>query len=105
MYIYSLPDWPKFQWDEQFLAPRLTELKIKQARLLGRMEGLGPSYQAQTNVNSLALELIKSCEIEGQLLDQNAVYKSFSKILGIEDVKPVEQKFVYKTVDVGAHEG
>jgi Fic family protein len=105
MYLYSLPDWPKFQWDEQFLAPRLTELKIKQARLLGRMEGLGPSYQAQTNVSSLALELIKSCEIEGQLLDQNAVYKSFSKILGIEDVKPVEQKFVYKTVDVGAHEG
>jgi Fic family protein len=88
MYIYSLPDWPKFHWDEQFLAPRLTELKIKQARLLGRMEGLGPSYQAETHLRNLATELIRSYEIEGHVLDRQQVFDAFGRLLGLPGIKP-----------------
>lgn len=88
MYIYSLPDWPKFHWDEQFLAPPLIELKIKQARLLGRMEGLGPSYQAEAHLRNLATEQIRSFEIEGQILDRQKVYDAFGKLLALPGIKP-----------------
>lgn len=104
MYIHTLPDWPKFHWDDQFLAPRLTELKIKQARLLGRMEGLGPTFQAETHLRTLATELMRSCEIEGQLLDEDAVYTALGQLLGLSNVKPIEQKISFKTIEVNALE-
>ncbi len=104
MYIYSLPDWPKFHWDDQFLAPRLTELKIKQARLLGRMEGLGPSYQAVTNLHNLATELIKSNEVEGHLLNKEAVYEAFGKILDLPGIKPQEQALALKNLNLSLAE-
>jgi Fic family protein len=104
MYIYSLPDWPKFHWDDQFLAPRLTELKIKQARLLGRMEGLGPHYRAVTHLHTIATELMKSSEIEGHPLNREAVYHAFGELLEMPDVKPMEQKIALKNIDLNIAE-
>lgn len=104
MYIYSLPDWPKFHWDDQFLAPRLNELKIRQARLLGRMEGLGPNYQAVTHLHSMATELIKSNEVEGHLLQKEAVYEAFGKILNLPGVKPLEQPVALKNINLNLAE-
>ena len=40
-YIHQLPDWPRFRWDREALAGPLAEIRHRQGRLLGRMEGLG----------------------------------------------------------------
>ena len=40
-YIHQLPEWPDFRWDQDGLAGRLAEIRHRQGRLLGRMEGLG----------------------------------------------------------------
>ena len=101
MYIHNLPDWPKFHWDEPFLAPRLNELKVKQARLLGRMEGLGPSFQSASHLRYTATEIMLSCEVDGHLLDQDAVYRSLGDLLGLQGVKPMEQKLTLRTLDLG----
>lgn len=101
MYIYDLPDWPKFHWDEPLLASRLNDFKVKQARLLGRMEGLGPNFQAESHLRYLASEIMRSCEIEGHVLDQEAVYKTLGDKLGLREVKPLEQKVTLKTLDIG----
>ena len=45
VYIHQLRGWPKFKWDHESLAPVLAELRYKQGRLIGRMEGLGFDLQ------------------------------------------------------------
>jgi len=101
MYIHNLPEWPKFHWDESLLASRLNDLKVKQARLLGRMEGLGPNFQAATHLRYMATEIMRSCEIEGHVLDQAAVYRALGDLLELRDVKPLEQAITLKTLDIG----
>jgi len=36
-YIHELPDWPKFHWNQD----KLAEVRHRQGRLIGRMEGMG----------------------------------------------------------------
>ena len=40
-YIHQLADWPNFTWDHKALAALLAEVRHRQGRLIGRMEGLG----------------------------------------------------------------
>jgi len=40
-YIYDLPDWPRFRWNQEAIFPRLTGVRHKQDRLIGRMQALG----------------------------------------------------------------
>jgi Fic family protein len=40
-YIHENPDWPNLRWDNATLLPLLADVRHRQGRLLGRMEGLG----------------------------------------------------------------
>ena len=46
-YIYDKPNWPKFYWDKEALAEKLTTVHHQQGRLLGRMESLGFQLQRE----------------------------------------------------------
>ncbi|HEY4834796.1 MAG TPA: DUF4172 domain-containing protein, partial [Bradyrhizobium sp.] len=35
-YIYELPKWPKFEWDQRGLAKQLAAVRHRQGRLIGR---------------------------------------------------------------------
>lgn len=83
-YIYQLAGWPGFKWDEKLIAPLLTETRHRQGRLLGRMEALGFGLQEEANLSTLALEVVKSSEIEGELLNAEEVRSSIARRLGIE---------------------
>lgn len=83
-YIHELPDWPKFKWDEETLVPSLSDLRHRQGRLIGRMEMLGFDLQAEASLNSLTEEVVKSSEIEGEILDRDQVRSSLARRLGIE---------------------
>lgn len=83
-YIHELPEWPKFRWDNEALVPSLSNIRHRQGRLIGRMEVLGFDLQAEANLNSLTEEVVKSSEIEGEILDRDEVRSSLARRLGIE---------------------
>ena len=83
-YIHELADWPRLRWDQQALAGPLADIRHRQGRLLGRMEGLGFVLQKEAELETLTLEVLKSSEIEGEKLDAAQVRSSIARRLGIE---------------------
>ena len=83
-YIHQLPDWPHFHWHQEALTRRLTEIRHRQGRLLGRMEGLGFSLRREAELETLTLDVLKSSEIEGEKLDAGQVRSSLARRLGLE---------------------
>jgi len=83
-YIHERPEWPHFQWDQDALAGPLAEIRHRQGRLLGRMEGLGFPLQKEAELRTLTLDVLKSSEIEGEKLDPEQVRSSIARRLGLE---------------------
>jgi Fic family protein len=83
-YIHQLPEWPRFHWDQEALAAPLAEIRHRQGRLLGRMEGLGFSLQKEAELATLTLDVLKSSEIEGENLNPEQVRSSIARRLGME---------------------
>ena len=83
-YIYELADWPQFRWSEEKLAAQLARVRHHQGRLIGRMEGLGFQFKAEAVLQTLTEEVIKSSEIEGEVLDREQVRSSIARRLGMD---------------------
>lgn len=83
-YIHQLPDWPRFNWDREALAAPLAEIRHRQGRLLGRMEGLGFALQKEAELETLTLDVLKSSEIEGEHLNPDQVRSSIARRLGLD---------------------
>lgn len=83
-YIYNVQGWPDFRWDEGLLAPRLAALRHRQGRLIGRMEALGFDLRAEAVLTTLTEDVLKSSEIEGEILDQEQVRSSIARRLGMD---------------------
>lgn len=84
IYIHQLKGWPDFTWNEEKLAKRLAEVRHRQGRLLGRMEGLGFSLQKEATLQTLTLDVLKSSEIEGEILNPDQVRSSIARRLGMD---------------------
>jgi Fic family protein len=69
IYVYEHKKWPEFHWDQEKIAFRLAEVRYRQGRLLGRMEGLPVDLQNEANLRTLALDVQASGEIDGELPD------------------------------------
>ena len=50
MWIHEHKDWPSFTWDGEALASKLADIRYRQGRLLGRMEGLGFELKNEANL-------------------------------------------------------
>ncbi len=83
-YIHELPNWPNFQWDPKMLTGPLAQLRHRQGRLIGRMETLGFSLQKEATLQTLTQDVVKSSEIEGEILDRDQVRSSIARRLGME---------------------
>lgn len=83
-YIHQKAGWPQFTWDEQKLLKLLVAIGHKQGRLIGRMEGLGFSLQNEATLMNMTSEVIKSSEIEGEILDHDQVRSCIAKRLGMD---------------------
>lgn len=84
MYIHQRKDWPHFQWDKEKLAELLARVRYSQGRLIGRMEALGFALREEAVLQTLTQEVIKSSEIEGEVLNQDQVRSSLARRLGID---------------------
>ena len=74
----------QFQWDQTALAERLAAVRHRQGRLIGRMEGLGFPLRSEAILQTLTQDVLKSSEIEGEILDQDQVRSSIARRLGID---------------------
>jgi Fic family protein len=83
-FIHEQPDWPSFTWDAGSLAPALADLRHRQGRLLGRMEGLGFELRAESSLATLTSDVVKSSAIEGEALDAGQVRSSIARRLGLD---------------------
>jgi Fic family protein len=84
VYIHERPDWPEFRWNSEKLAEPLAQARHKQGRLLGRMESLGFKLKAEATLQTLTEEVVKSSEIEGEILDRDQVRSSIARRLGMD---------------------
>ncbi len=89
-YIHEQENWTNFTWNEQLVSTKLAETRNLQGRLLGRMESLGFNLQDEAILTTLTLEVVKSSEIEGEILDLEQVRSSIARRLGIELAGAVE---------------
>ncbi len=83
-YIYQQPDWPRFNWDSNAIILPLSNVRHMQGKLVGKMEALGFSLRNEAVLETLTTEVIKTSEIEGQILDLDQVRSSIARRLGIE---------------------
>jgi Fic family protein len=84
MYIHQLNNWPEFDWDYQKLATKLSEVRYRQGKILGQMNAMGFKLKEETILQTLTLDVLKSSEIEGEILNPDQVRSSIAKRLGIE---------------------
>lgn len=85
-YIHQLAQWPKFDWKQESLSKLLLDVHRRQGKLVGYMDALGFSLRNEANLKTLTLDVLKSSEIEGEILDSNQVRSSIARRLGIEVV-------------------
>jgi Fic family protein len=83
-YIHELPKWPKFEWNQHTLAGQLAAVRHRQGLLLGRMQALGFSLREEAVLKTLTEDVLKSSEIEGEILDKDQVRSSIARRLGME---------------------
>ena len=83
-YIHELRSWPGFTWDSKGLAPLLSEVRLRQGLLVGKMRGFGLASRWTATLKVLTEETIKSSAIEGVKLDPENVRSSLARRLGLE---------------------
>ena len=84
MYLHHSKDWPKFNWDNDTLLPYVSKVRDLQGRLIGRMEGIGFELKEEAVLETLTEDIVKSSEIEGELLNPEEVRPSVARRLGME---------------------
>ncbi|MGY4334972.1 Fic family protein [Bradyrhizobium sp. LB7.2] len=84
VYIHERAEWPEFEWNAEKLADALVQVRHQQGRLLGRMENLGFQLKAEASLQTLTEEVVKSSEIEGEILDRDQVRSSIAQRLGMD---------------------
>lgn len=84
MYIHELTDWPGLRWSDEQLAQPLAAVRHRQGRLIGHMEALGFPLRAEAVLHVLTEDVLKSSEIEGELLDREQVRSSIARRLGMD---------------------
>ncbi len=82
-YIHQRSGWPNFQWDNKQLAVKLAAVRYRQGLLIGRMASLGFPLRAENALNTMVLDVLKSSEIEGEILDREQVRSSIARRLGV----------------------
>ncbi|MEA2881251.1 MAG: hypothetical protein QOH32_470 [Bradyrhizobium sp.] len=83
-YIHELRDWPDFRWDLDSLTRQLAAVRLRQGRLIGRMQTLGFRQQEEAVLTTLTEDILKSSEIEGEILDSDQVRSSIARRLGMD---------------------
>lgn len=84
MYIHERTGWTHFTWDSKTVATVLSNVRLHQGTLLGKMQGYGFSSRWDATLKILTEETIKSSAIEGVVLNPETVRSSMARKLGLD---------------------
>ncbi len=82
-YIYEQENWIDFSWNDKAINAIFGEVKLMQGKIIGQMNALGLSAKEEATLTALTLDVVKSSEIEGELLNYEQVRSSIARRLGI----------------------
>lgn len=82
-YIYQKENWPNFHWNNEEILGLIGKVRNLQGRIIGKMEVLGFELQNEAVLENLTLDVIKSTEIEGEILNPDQVRSSIARRLGM----------------------
>lgn len=82
-YIYQHQNWTKFTWEDSVINVVFGEVRNTQGRISGQMNALGFSAKEEATLTTLTLDVVKSSEIEGEVLNYDQVRSSIARRLGI----------------------
>ncbi|MEA3445919.1 MAG: Fic family protein [Bacteroidota bacterium] len=83
-YIYEYDNWPEFTWNDKKIVVTLGKVRHLQGKIFGQMSALGFSIKEETILSTLTLDVLKSSEIEGEILNHEQVRSSIARRLGLE---------------------
>ena len=83
-YIYQYDQWPQFTWDDKEISMILGKVRHLQGKILGQMGTLGFTIKEEALLSTLTLDVLKSSEIEGEILNYEQVRSSIARRLGME---------------------
>ena len=82
-YIYEYKNWTDFSWQDKSINVVFGEVRLMQGKINGQMNALGFSAKEEATLTALTLDVVKSSEIEGELLNYDQVRSSIARRLGI----------------------
>ncbi len=82
-YIYQHKDWTAFTWQDKAINLVFGKVRNTQGKINGQMNALGFSAKEEATLTTLTLDVVKSSEIEGELLNYEQVRSSIARRLGI----------------------
>jgi len=82
-YIYEYKNWTDFTWQDSVINSIFGEVRLMQGKIIGQMNALGFSAKEEATLTALTLDVVKSSEIEGELLNYEQVRSSIARRLGI----------------------
>ncbi|MCF0200165.1 MAG: DUF4172 domain-containing protein, partial [Bacteroidales bacterium] len=84
MFLHERENWWQFRYDTERILCPLAAVRARIGTLCGRMSALGFEIQNETLLDALSVEIRKSSEIEGELLDLQQIRSSIASRLGID---------------------
>lgn len=82
-YIYGYKNWTDFSWQDKAINAVFGEVRQMQGKIIGQMNALGFSAKEEATLTALTLDVVKSSEIEGEMLNYEQVRSSIARRLGI----------------------
>ena len=84
LYVWQDKDWPHWQYNAESLMSLLAQVHQALGHLMGRMRDQGMNSQDQATLQALTSDVIKTSEIEGEILDAETVRSSIARRLGVD---------------------
>ncbi len=84
IFIHQKDNWPDFTWRSDDFVNLLSEARNLQGRLVGKMEFLGFDLRNEALLDTLTLDVLKSTEIKGEILNPDQVRSSIARRLGMK---------------------
>lgn len=82
-YIYEFKNWINFTWDDHAINALFGEVRLLQGKIIGQMTTLGLVEKEEATLSTLTLDIVKSSEIEGEIINYQQVRSSIARRLGI----------------------
>lgn len=86
LYIHQFKEWSQFNWKQEELINLLAEVRRLQGKLLGKVELLGFDLKDEANLETLIQDVVKTSEIEGEVLNPELVRSSIAVRLGLDNL-------------------